>query len=71
MDNKPELVQYCEYLFMSNPIVKEMEKTKAFEYYETKIQALKEYGGIMEKGSFVGIKDLNGTWLIQNNTKDW
>ena len=56
---------YCEKLFMSNPIEVEMPLDKAIERYNSKLWALNGY--LFRDACFVGVKRLNGQWIIDNN----
>ena len=60
-----ENVIYCEMLFMGNPIEIKMPKDKAIERYNGKLEALKGY--LFQDACFIGIKNLNNKWIVNNN----
>lgn len=57
-------VRYCEFLMFSSPIEIEMDYKKAIKRFKQKIETLE--GFRFKEGCFVGIKDLNNSWIIKN-----
>jgi hypothetical protein len=64
MDAK-ELVTYCEFLGMGNPIERELTYDEAMKRYKQKVEANKRF--LFGSMSFIGVKDKNGKWIITND----
>jgi hypothetical protein len=65
------MATYCEYLFMGNPIEMEMSAKDAMKRFKSKMEALEKYKGtLVYEGSFVGVKDEKGKWLITNRGEE-
>lgn len=61
------MATYCEYLFMGEPREIEMPQKEAMERFQQKMKGLEKYkGSPAYEGSFIGVKDEKGKWLITN-----
>ena len=68
MDNNTE-VSFCEYLGFGEPREQKIIYSEAIKRYNCKLKALEKYP-LMQATSFLGIKDLNGKWIITNEAKE-
>jgi hypothetical protein len=56
---------------MGNPIEMEMPTKDAMMRFKSKMEALEKYKGtLIYEGSFVGVKDEKGKWLITNRGEE-
>lgn len=67
--NTERKVVYCEFLAFNNPREVIIDWKYAQKLYDSKIRALKNYP-LIEAMSFVGIKMLDGTWILTNEVKE-
>ena len=58
-------VIYCEWLAFGSPIKREMLLKDALKRFKIKIKALSGY--LFKDSCFIGIKKLNGDWIIKND----
>jgi len=61
-------VIYCEFLFMSEPREMQMSLERATTKFNSimKVLGTTYKDTIMEAGSFVGVKDQSGKWIMKN-----
>lgn len=52
---------------MGTPIERELPKKEAINRFKSKLKALEKYkGSLIAEGSFIGVKDEKGEWIVTN-----
>lgn len=62
-------VKYCQAFFMGEPKEYDMPLDLAMKRFKGTYKWLKSHTGIAADGSFIGIKDENGKWIITNENR--